>query len=81
MPSLRVALGTGAGSPALMALIFNSERPGLERETGHVLRVPGDGAGGWGRTPTDIVGTHGKEPRFFSNPLSKPDKHWELREG
>lgn len=45
MPSLRVALGTGAGSPALMALIFNSERPGLERETGHVLRVPGDGAG------------------------------------
>lgn len=46
-----------------------------------VLVSSGDGAGGWGQNPTDNVVTHGKEPRFFSNPLSKPDKHWELREG
>lgn len=45
VPSLRVALGTGAGSPALMALIFHPQRPDLGRETGHVLRVLGDGAG------------------------------------
>lgn len=30
--------------------------------------------------PTDNVGTHGKEPRFFSNP-SQNQTHWELREG